>query len=277
MGAHVTCMRQIKPGMREYQLESLFKHYCYYNGGCRHMSYTCICGSGINSATLHYGHAGAPNDKKIEDGDMCLFDMGAEYHCYGADITCSYPSNGKFTKEQIDIYESVLSAVKAVESQLKPGISWPDMHIEAEKAFLKVLKERGYIQGEIEEMMKVRLGALFMPHGLGHFLGLDTHDVGGYNEGCPTRSDLPGLKSLRTARVLEEGMVLTVEPGVYFIKALLEPAFSDNTFNSFLIKDKIEPLLNFGGVRIEDDIVITSDGMENFTRCPREIKDIEAV
>lgn len=275
--AHVHCMQAIKPGMREYQLESLFKHYCYYYGGCRHMSYTCICGSGINSATLHYGHAGAPNDKQIEDGDMCLFDMGGEYHCYGSDITCSYPANGKFTKEQVDIYEAVLNAVKAVESKLKPGISWTDMHIEAERAFLCVLKDRGYIKGEIEEMMKIRLGALFMPHGLGHFIGLDTHDVGGYNEDCPPRSELPGLKSLRTARIMKEGMVLTVEPGVYFIKALLEPALSNEKQSQFLVKEKIESLMGFGGVRLEDDIVITADGIENFTRCPREIKDIEAV
>merc|ERR1712137_665796 len=164
--AHVECMRSIKPGMREYQLESIFRHYCYYNGGCRHMSYTCIRGSGINSATLHYGHAGAPNDKEIKDGDICLFDMGAEYHCYGSDITCSYPANGKFTNAQRDIYESVLAALKAVFAKLKPGVSWTDMHVEAERGFLKVLKERGYVQGDVEEMLGARVGALFMPHGL---------------------------------------------------------------------------------------------------------------
>jgi len=276
MGAHVTCMRQIKPGMREYQLESLFRHHCYYHGGCRHMSYTCICGAGINSATLHYGHAGAPNDKEIKDGDICLFDMGAEYHCYGSDITCSYPANGKFTPAQKDIYEAVLCALNRVLDQLRPGVSWLEMHQEAERGFLSVLKERGYVRGDLEEMMTHRIGALFQPHGLGHLLGLDTHDVGGYNEG-PSRSDKAGLKSLRTARDLQENMVLTVEPGVYFIRALLDPALNDETKSAFLVKEKIEPMMDFGGIRLEDDIVITADGHENFTRTPRKVADIEAV
>lgn len=131
--------------------------------------------------------------------------MGGEYHCYGADITCSYPANGKFTDDQKVVYSAVLAALKAVFAKLKPGVSWVDMHKEAERAFLVVLKEAGFVQGDVDEMVEARVGALFMPHGLGHFLGLDTHDVGGYNEGCPTRSDKPGLKSLRTARTIEEG------------------------------------------------------------------------
>ena len=92
------------PGMREFQLESLFKHHCYYAAGCRHVAYTCICASGMNGAVLHYGHAAAPNTRKITSEDMCLFDMGAEYHRYASDITCSFPASGKFTEDQKAVY-----------------------------------------------------------------------------------------------------------------------------------------------------------------------------
>ena len=172
------------------------------------MAYTCIAASGHHGATLHYGHAGEPNAKLIEDGDMCLFDMGAEYHCYCSDITCSFPANGKFTDQQRDVYETCYEAVVAVESAMRPGVNWADMHRLANRTILAGLLKRGYlVDGTVEEMDAVNLGAVFMPHGLGHFLGLDTHDVGGYLKGCPERSTLPGLKSLRTARDLELHMV----------------------------------------------------------------------
>ena len=103
-------MSQAVPGMAEFQLESLFLHWGYFRGGCRHSSYASICGSGANGSVLHYGHAGAPNVKMIEDGDICLLDMGAEYRCYTSDITCSFPANGKFTPDQRAIYEAVLAA-----------------------------------------------------------------------------------------------------------------------------------------------------------------------
>uniref|UniRef100_A0A2P2LCM9 Xaa-Pro dipeptidase n=1 Tax=Rhizophora mucronata TaxID=61149 RepID=A0A2P2LCM9_RHIMU len=102
--AHVEVMRKTRVGMKEYQLESIFLHHTYMYGGCRHCSYTCICATGENSAVLHYGHAAAPNDRTLLDGDMALFDMGAEYQFYGSDITCSFPVNGKFTSDQALVY-----------------------------------------------------------------------------------------------------------------------------------------------------------------------------
>eukprot|EP00246_Nothoceros_aenigmaticus_P011611 TRINITY_DN3226_c0_g1_i2.p1 TRINITY_DN3226_c0_g1~~TRINITY_DN3226_c0_g1_i2.p1 ORF type:complete len:144 (+),score=13.79 TRINITY_DN3226_c0_g1_i2:412-843(+) len=125
-------------------------------------------------------------------------------------------------------------------------------------------------------MMTARLGAVFMPHGLGHFLGLDVHDVGGYPENTERILE-PGLKSLRTVRTLEEGMVLTVEPGCYFIYAVLELALMDIVKSQFLVKRVIERLRVLGGVRLEDDVVVTTDGCENLTKCPREIWEVEAV
>lgn len=102
--AHVHVMKNVRPGMMEYQLESLFEHYCYFHGGCRHVAYHCICATGENSSILHYGHAGAPNNRLLGENDMGLMDMGGEYFCYGADITCSYPASGKFNDDQVLIY-----------------------------------------------------------------------------------------------------------------------------------------------------------------------------
>jgi len=224
---------------------------------------------------LHYGHAGEPNSKEIKDGDMCLFDMGAEYCCYTSDITCSFPANGKFTAKQRLIYEAVLSASRAVFTALKPGVSWKDMHLLAERKALEALKAGGLLTGEVDDMMKNRLGAVFMPHGLGHFLGLDVHDVHGYPEGGIERSTEPGLRSLRTARVMEPRMVLTIEPGIYFGDYNIDTALANPEQSRFLVPDVINQYRGFGGVRIEDDVVVTDDGMELLTDVPRTVEEIE--
>ncbi|KAJ9167927.1 hypothetical protein P3X46_019515 [Hevea brasiliensis] len=274
--AHVEVMRKIQVGMKEYQLESIFLHHTYMYGGCRHCSYTCICATGENSAVLHYGHAAAPNDRTLEDGDMALFDMGAEYNFYGSDITCSFPVNGKFTSDQSLIYNAVLDAHNAVISAMRPGVSWLDMHKLAEKIILESLKKGCIVVGNVDDMMTERLGAVFMPHGLGHLLGIDTHDPGGYLKG-PKRSKEPGLRSLRTARELEEGMVITVEPGCYFIDALLDPAMENSNTSKFFNREAIGRFKGFGGVRIESDVHVTANGSNNMTNVPREVWEIEAV
>ncbi|KAF6288760.1 peptidase D [Rhinolophus ferrumequinum] len=256
-------------------VECLFEHYCYSRGGMRHSSYTCICGSGENSAVLHYGHAGAPNDRTIQDGDMCLFDMGGEYYCFSSDITCSFPANGKFTKKQKAIYEAVLRSCRAVMSAMKPGVWWPDMHRLADRIHLEELAHIGILSGSVDAMLQAHLGAVFMPHGLGHFLGIDVHDVGGYPEGVE-RIDEPGLRSLRTARHLEPGMVLTVEPGIYFIDHLLDEALADPARACFFNCEVLQSYRGFGGVRIEEDVVVTDSGMELLTCVPRTVEEIEA-
>eukprot|EP00249_Psilotum_nudum_P008075 c21027_g1_i1 orf=409-1881(-) len=274
--AHVEVMQAAKSGMTEYQLESIFLHHVYFHGGCRHVSYTCICATGENGAILHYGHAAAPNNRSIEDGDMALLDMGAEYHFYGSDITCSFPVNGKFTADQCVVYGAVLLAQKSVIQAIKPGVNWVDMHKLAESKILESLKDGGLLEGNVNEMMGKRLGAVFMPHGLGHFLGLDTHDPGGYTKGMERYTD-SGLRSLRTTRVLQEGMVITVEPGCYFIDSLLVSAMDKPETSKFFNKQVIERFKGSGGVRLEDNIVVTADGCENLTNCPREIWEVQAV
>ncbi|KAL5553588.1 hypothetical protein UlMin_040989 [Ulmus minor] len=254
--AHVEVMRKVRAGMKEYQLESMFLHHTYMYGGCRHCSYTCICATGGNSAVLHYGHAAAPNDKTFEDGDMALLDMGAEYNFYGSDITCSFPVNGKFTPDQLLIYNAVLDAHDAIISMMKPGVSWLDMHKLAEKIILESLRGGGVLVGNVDDMMAERVGALFMPHGLGHLLGLDTHDPGGYTKGMQRLKE-PGLKSLRTTREIQAGMVITVEPGCYFIDDLLVPAMESSNTTEFFNREAIARFKGFGGVRIESDLYLS--------------------
>jgi len=274
--AHKEVMRNIKPTMFEYQMESLFRHISYFTGGCRHIAYTCICGSGSNSAILHYGHAGSPNDKAINDGDMCLFDMGPEYNCYASDVTCSFPSNGKFTAKQKIVYNAVLAARNAVFEQAKPGVRWTEMHLLAERTLLTHLRDAKIVVGDVEEMLKNRVCDVFMPHGLGHFMGLDVHDCGGYLGDALPRSTLPGLKSLRTTRTLQERMVITIEPGCYFIDVLLDKALADPTLSKHLNADVVKEYRGFGGVRIEDDVVIWAKQNECMNKVPRTVEEIEA-
>jgi Xaa-Pro dipeptidase len=273
--AHKKVMKAVKPGIYEYQAESVFLQHCYWHGGMRHVAYTCICASGNNSSVLHYGHAGEPNSKVIHDGDMCLFDLGGEYYCYVSDITCTFPANGKFTPEQRLIYEAVLAANRAVMAACKPGEKWADMHRLAERVLLERLKDGGLLLGNVDDMLAVHLGAVFMPHGLGHLLGLDVHDVGGFPEGLE-RINEPGIKNLRTTRTLEERIVITIEPGCYFINKLLDDAFANADQAKFLVKEKIDAYRGFGGVRIEDNVAITADGVELLTKVPRTVEEIEA-
>ena len=225
---------------------------------------------------MHYGHAGRPNNRLLEDGDIALLDMGAEYHCYASDITCSFPINGHFSDDQLLIYEAVLAAQVAVISKMRPGVSWPDMHRTAERTILQHLQKGGILKanGSIDDMIDADLGATFMPVGLGHLIGLDTHDVGGYAVGTPNRSERPGLSKLRTARTLAEGMVLTVEPGCYFIDTLMDMALSNPNQKKFINVERFEEFRGFGGVRLEDGLLVTKDGCKNLTLCPRAASEV---
>jgi len=205
-----------------------------------------------------------------------MFDMGGEYHCYCADISRSFPANGKFTQVQKEIYLSVLASQQAVLDTMKAGVLWPDMHRLSYRVICEQLKKYNFLKGDIEEMLANHVPSLFMPHGLGHFIGLETHDVGGYPKGYPERSKEPGLSRLRTARQLKKNMVITVEPGIYFIRSVLEPALENPALSKFLNIEKISENLDFGGVRIEDDILVLENGCENLsTAAPRSIEEIE--
>lgn len=275
--AHMHVMRTVKAGMREYQAEATFLHHTYFYGGARHVCYTCIAGGGGSGAVLHYGHAGAPNNQAIKDGDMVLFDFGAEYYCFCSDITCSWPINGKFTEKQKIVYNAVLRANRAVLSALKPGVSWRDMHLLANRTVLEDLAAAGILTGSVDEMMAVNLGGrVFQPHGLGHFIGCDVHDVGGYLDGHPERDTEPGLRSLRTARQITAGMVLTIEPGCYFIDFLMDRALADPELSRFIVADRLNEYRGTGGVRIEDDVIVHQDHTELMSIVPRTVEEIES-
>lgn len=195
--------------------------------------------------------------------------MGANYGGYAADITCSFPANGKFTDDQKMVYNSVLAARDAVIAAAKPGVSWLAMHKLANRVMLGKLKEGGLLKGDVEDMMAAGLNGIFQPHGLGHLIGLDVHDVGAYLPGKPGRPTDKGCTSLRFTRNLEAGMYITVEPGCYFIDILLDRAIVDPTLNQFIHLDVLQRFRNFGGVRIEDDVAVRDYGVEVFSVVPR--------
>ncbi|CAK73376.1 unnamed protein product (macronuclear) [Paramecium tetraurelia] len=268
--SHENVMRKIRVGNKEYQMEALFKYHNFVYSGCRFTPYECICASGTGGSTLHY----IENDKTIEDKQLILTDMGARYYGYNSDITVTFPSNGKFDEKQSIIYNAVLDAQRQVFASLKVGVNWGDMHFLAERVIVQHLLDAGLLVGTIEELMQNRIGKIFFCHGLGHLLGMRTHDVGGYNKGCPPR--IPELQSLRFRRDLEVGMVFSNEPGIYFVDFIIQEAFKDETKARFLNQEKISEFMYVGGVRLEDDIALTANGPEILNLVPRSIAQVEA-
>lgn len=269
--AHLEVMKAIKPGMFEYQTKAIYDYFQKRNGLLQ-PAYSGIHASGENSAILHY----TGSDRLIADGELFLIDAGFEYEGYASDVTRTYPVKGRFSGDQAAIYQIVLDALNKTIEMVKPGVNMEDLHLAACRIILNGLKQIGIVKGEVEEMMENNVFALFFPHGLGHFLGLDTHDVGGYPKGVD-RIDRPGIRFLRVRRELEAGMVVTIEPGIYFIPALLKPAINSGDYNRFLNADRIESLYHFGGIRIEDNLIVTETGYENLTDVPKEILEIEDV
>jgi len=275
--AHIEVMKGVRAGQREHLAEATFRYQSAMRG-CFRTGYDCICGSGRRNAILHYGHPAEPNSEQVVEGAMRLHDMGAEYHGYCADVTCSFPVSGRFDSAQRAVYSAVWAATLAVERRIKPGVSYKDMHRLAQRTMLEKMREAGLFVGDVDAMMAAGLMSFFMPHGLGHNLGLDVHDVGGYAPGV-FRKDDPAIKeNLRLGRELKEGMVITVEPGFYFIEYLIEKLMEDAKLSAFVNKDRLAELWGpVGGIRIEDDVVITADGCRVLTCVPREIPEVEAV
>ena len=276
--AHIYTMKKVyqnyKNNIIERDVENYFFGYIRSNLYSRNHPYNHICGCGPNAATLHY----EDNDKPLEDGKLILMDMGGLAAQYVSDVTSTVPINGTFTNEQKQIYEIVLNANQEVQKNAKPGVSWKDMHLLAEKVILTGLKGLGFFTDNItiDNLLENRACYYFMPHGLGHLMGLDVHDCGGYLSFTPERSKEKGLDCLRTARILEKDMILSDEPGIYFIPYLLEKAYKDKNVGPYLVKDVIDKYSVVGGVRIEDNILITDDGCVNLTQgLPRTVNEIQ--
>jgi len=219
----------------------------------------------------------------MRKGRLLVVDSGAESNRhYASDITRTLPVSGKFTTRQREIYEIVLAAQESAIAALKPGLPFRDVHLKVARLMSAGLKEVGLMKGDTEEAVAAGAHALFFPHGLGHPLGLDVHDMEnlgesfiGYDEKTK-RSDQFGLAYLRFARELRPGYVMTVEPGIYFIPALVAKWKKEKKHTSFINYLKVQTYLNFGGIRIEDNVLITSGGRRVLGQpIPKRVKDVE--
>lgn len=241
--------------------------------GSKYQLYDPICCSGPNCSTLHY----VKNDEDIgAEKKSVLIDAGAEWSCYASDVTRCFPINGDWTKEHLEIYNIVLEMQRVTMELIKPNANWEEIHLEAHRVMIREFLKLGIFKKSFNEgqLFDSNISARFFPHGLGHLLGMDTHDVGGHaNYDDPD----PKLRYLRLRRTLKRGMVLTDEPGVYFSPFLLKDILEDPTKMKYIDKDVLDKYWYVGGVRIEDDLLITADGYENFTTItsnPMEISKI---
>lgn len=242
--AHTLAMKYTKPGVNEIQVQAVMANHFYMNHSTR-VGYNFIVASGNNATTLHYNF----NDQPCKSGDLLLIDAGTEFNYFSGDITRTFPVNGKFTEPQRKVYEGVLKIQKQLIDFCKPGIFFKDLHEMGASLLTDLMLELGLVSGRKEDVMKANQHRKYYPHGIGHWLGMDVHDSGLYYiKGEP--------------RPLEPGMCFTIEPGLYI------PA-----------NDTSAPAELRGiGVRIEDNLVITSQGNEVLTAAvPKEIDEIEKI
>jgi Xaa-Pro aminopeptidase len=222
-------------------------------------------------------------DNLLQDGQLMINDSGAETPGgYAADITRTFPVNGRFSPMQKDIYETVLAMQLGAIDIIKPGIPYRDVHLHACRILAKRMVALGLMKGDPAAAVEAGAHALFFPHGLGHMLGLDVHDmedlgdIVGYPKG-ESRSSQFGLRFLRMSRPLETGFVLTVEPGIYFIPALIDKWAQEKLHTDFIVYEKLAPYRNFGGCRIEDDVLVTATGAKVLgPGIPKTVAEVEA-
>ena len=225
------------------------------------------------------------HDKSIEPGKLMVIDAGAESNVhYASDFTRTYPTSGKFTAKQREIYQIVCDCNEFAFSMTRPGISYREVHLKTMHLMLEELRALDIVRGDVQDMVEAGIAGLFMPHGLGHNMGLDVHDMEDYGENYvgydddQSRSPQLGLGSLRMARKLVPGNVITDEPGIYFIPALIEKWKSEKTDQGFVNYSKLESYYDFGGIRLEDDVLVTADGARRLgkERLPISPDDVEA-
>ncbi|KAF4119422.1 hypothetical protein GMORB2_4941 [Geosmithia morbida] len=267
--AHKAVVEKARTAKNESELEAAFLEKCVAHGA-KEMAYHPILASGRAAATLHYVNNSAPLHGKIN----LLIDAGAEWENYSSDITRTFPLNGKFTPDSRALYDIVYRMQQEAIEQIKPGVLWDDVHTHAHKVAIEGLLSLGVLKGDKDEIFESRTSAAFFPHGLGHYLGLDTHDVGGN----PNSSDKDILfRYLRLRNKLEAGAVVTVEPGIYFCEFIIKPYLEDPKHSKFINKEVLDRFWDVGGVRIEDNILVTETGYENLTDAIKEPSEIEAI
>lgn len=257
--AHGAVMRAAVPGATEQALVGRLTGIVRKRGG--HLSFPPICS--VRGEVLHNHHY----DNTLSDGDLLLLDAGATAPShYAADITRVTPVGGHFGERQRAIYEAVLAAQEAAIEAIAPHVPFRDLHLLAARVLTEHLQTIGLMRGEVEASVEAGAHALFFPHGLGHLMGLDVHDMEGLGEDRvgygpgQTRSSQFGLNALRLARPLQPGFVVTVEPGLYFIPDLIRQWEADDRHRAYINYDAVEDFLDVGGVRIEDDVLVTENG-----------------
>ncbi|NOR14389.1 MAG: M24 family metallopeptidase [Candidatus Aminicenantes bacterium] len=274
---HTTAMRMTKPGIMESEIAAVVEGTALSKGG--YISFPVILT--INGQILHNHFHG----NRLEEGRLLVNDSGAETAMgYASDITRTFPVSGKFSEKQKDIYNLVLLAQTTAIEAIGPGIKNKEIHLKAVTAIAAGLKDLGLMQGDVEDAVKAGAHALFMPHGLGHMMGLDVHDMEnlgenfvGYDKSIQ-RSDQFGLAYLRLARELQPGYVLTVEPGIYFIPALIEKWAKEEKYNEFIDYKRVNNYLDFGGIRIEDDVLVTESGSQVLGKpIPKTVEELEEI
>jgi len=273
---HEKAISMARPGMFEAEIAAAVTQIPLERQG--YISFPVI--ASINGAVLHNHYHG----NQLKEGQLFLLDAGAETpSCYAGDLTSTFPVSKKFSDKQREIYQIVLDAHYGSASCLKPGITFKEVHFEACRIIFNGLKSLGLTKGNTEEAIAEGAHALFFPHGLGHMMGLDVHDMEdlgeinvGYNG--ETKSSQFGLRSLRLAKELKPGFVLTIEPGIYFIPELIKLWQSEQKFSQFINYTQVEKYLDFGGIRIEQNYLITPDSNRLLGRTkPMEISEIEAL
>lgn len=273
---HTAARQGCKPGAYEQDIAGKMEGITISKGWG--VSFTTILSQ--HGETLH-NHS---HNMIITPGNLLLVDAGAESNAhYASDFTRTYPCSGKFTQRQRDIYDIVENCNELAFNLSRPGITYRDIHLAVAKNMLEGLKSLDIVRGDTDSMTAEGIAGLFMPHGLGHNMGIDVHDMEdlgenlvGYDEGQKRASQL-GLGSLRMARKLCPGHVITDEPGIYFIPALIAKWKEEGTDKGFVNYSKLEDYLDFGGIRLEDDVLITADGSRHLGpyRLPIKADDVE--
>jgi Xaa-Pro aminopeptidase len=274
---YFAAMKMAKTGVFEYEIVGKMEG--IMGASDCHMAFPIILTK--NGQILHNHYHG----NQLEEGNLLVMDSGSESPMkYASDITRTVPVGGRFTEKQKQIYEVVLQAQEMAIQNIKPGIMFKDIHLQSAAVIASGLKEAGLMKGDTDAAVQAGAHALFFPHGLGHMIGLDVHDMEdlgedfvGYDHTVERNSQF-GLAYLRLAKKLEPGHVVTVEPGVYFIPALIDQWAAENKFDQFIDYAKVEEYRDFGGIRIEDDVLVTQDGSQVLGKSiPKTVEEVEEI
>jgi len=272
---YLAAMELAKPGRYEYQVSGAMEGIALSYG--MHLAFPPIVT--VNGQTLHMHE----HENLLVKGRLLVCDCGAEAPSgYASDITRTVPVGGRFNRRQRDVYEIVLAGQEAAIKAIKPGVNFKDIHLQTARIMAEGLKDLGLMKGDMAEAVGAGAHALFFPHGLGHNIGLDVHDMEDYGENHVgygekvERSKQFGLAYLRMARELKPGYALTVEPGLYFIPALAALWKKEKKHRDFIVYDAVEKFLDFGGARIEDDVLVTEKGRRVLgPPIPKTVAEIE--